>query len=200
MPLPVISNTVRAACSGVQANGQPYANIWHFRKTSGSIDATALAALATELNKLYGGASYGGGGVNLLNNTPGTTSMNAITFTPLDGSSASTLVAGTAFGSGVTDLLDAQASPIVTLRTGSRGRSFRGRIFLPALHEGSNSSTGTVSSGVITAYNAQLSGFLAALTPINWECVVASYKLSIGTKVTTAVIRSYFGHQVRRRS
>jgi hypothetical protein len=200
MPLPIIANTVRAAVVGQQTNGQPWVNVLHFRKTSGVIDAAALAALVTEIAKLYGGPAYVGGAVHMLNNTPLTTTTSQVVCTPLDGASASTILSMALTGAGATDLLDAQAAATVTLQTGSRGRSFRGRMFLPALHEGSNSSTGGVSSGVITGYNLQLEGFRAALAAINWQWVVASYLRSLATTVTAAIVRPTFGHQVRRRS
>lgn len=181
-------------------NGQTFVNVLHFKKTSGSIDAAALTALNTELTKLYGGASYGGGGVNLLNNCPAATVTLDVTYTPLDGSAASTVLAIAATGSGTTDLLPGETCPIITLRTALRGRSFRGRVYLPAQHDTSQSSTGAVGTGVITAYNAQLAGFITALTAINWQWVVASYLLSQATPVTTALLRNYYAVQRRRRA
>lgn len=200
MVLPVIANTVRVAVRGHSTSGQAWVNVLHFRKTSGSVDAAAITALDTEVQKLYGGASYGGGGVNLLNNTPATTYILDVTYTPLDGSSASTVKSSSAIGSGATDLLPGEAAPIMSLRTASRGRRNRGRFYLPALHEGSNDIIGGVSAGVVTAYTAQMTGFLAALTGINWQMVVASYVGSTATTVTTALLRTYFGSQKRRRT
>jgi len=181
-------------------NGQTFVNVLHFKKTSGSIDAAAITALNTELTKLYGGAAYSGGAVPMLNNCPAATQTLDVTYTPLDGSSASTVLALAATGSGTTDLLPGETCPIITLRTAIRGRSYRGRVYLPAQHDTSQTSSGGVATGVIVAYNLQLAGFLAALTGINWQWVVASYLLSQATPVTAALLRNYYAAQRRRRN
>jgi len=200
MPLPVIANTIRCAVRGHSTSGQPWANVLHFKKTSGVIDAAAITALDTEVQKLYGGASYGGGGVNMLNNTPASTVVLDVTYTPLDGVSASTTKPSTATGSGATDLLPGETTPIITLKTANRGRRYRGRVYLPAMHEASNDSTGGLAGAVQTAYNAQLSGFITALGAVNWAWAVASYKFALSTSVSSAFMRSYFGSQRRRRN
>jgi hypothetical protein len=198
MPLPVITLTVRCAISGAIASGGRWANVLHFRKTSGAIDAAALNALESEVVKVYGGAAYAGGAY-WLQYAKTTTTVDSIIMTPLDGTSASTFYSPAFGGLQGTDSLPPEVSEVITLRTTSRGRSYRGRIYLPAWVE-ADSNNGLLFAADITAVLTNYTGFATALGVINWENVVASYLHSTAAKVTSVTMDNKFDSQRRRKS
>lgn len=210
MPLPVINNVVRVAVRGTTQQGSPWVNVLHFRKTSGAIDDAALTALNTELNKLYGGPAYSGSTYWLLFNCNQYTLCYDATYTRLDGTSASVIKALTAAGSGTSNSMPPEVSVCVTLRTATRGRRYRGRLYLPPFVASAANPNGSVVGSSMTGIVAQFAGFRTALTGINWEQVIASYgKGSLNgqpvtwtpfaTAVTDVSVDAYFDVQRRRK-
>lgn len=184
MPLPVIANTWRVAVRGVTSHGTPFVNVIHLHRTAGAAAPADVPALVTELNKLYGGASYGGGGLNLLNNCNSSTVVSDYTFLLLDGISASIVSVAAAAGSGAAQALPAEVAEVITLRTPNRGRSYRGRIYLPAMTTGALIAGGNIAAAVTTALTAQCVGFQAAIGGLTYSWVVASYKLGLVNTIT----------------
>jgi hypothetical protein len=133
------------------------------------------------------------------------TTLLDVTVLPLDGSSASgssdfsAADNQTGVLSGPT--LPPNACGVLTLRTDTRGRSHRGRIYLGGIAQSSLNSnqqtftTTFVSAAETYAYNfrANLAGESAAL-----DLCVASYMLASSSLVTSIVARNYVGTQRRR--
>jgi hypothetical protein len=200
MPLPVITNTWRVTVRGVTAHSTPWNNVIHLHKTSGSAGPGDVPALVTELNKLYGGASYGGGGLNLLNNANSSVIVSDYVFELLDGLSASLVQTATAAGSGVVQALPPECSVVVTLRTQFRGRSNRGRIYLPAYTTSSLTTGGVLSSGIPAAIVAQCSGFQTAIGALTYSWVVASYLNAGVNTISSWFVDTNIDVQRRRKS
>lgn len=199
MALPVIPLTVRAAVRGLNTVGRPWVNVWHFRKTSGSVDATALAALDAELFKLYVGSAYAGAGNQPIKQYwPAGCVVQDATYTPLDGSAASTLVSWTGAGADAGGHLPPECAVVLSLRTGFRGRRFRGRIYLPVGTQ-SQANSGLVIAAYRSGVPGNYTAFRTALTAANWEHVVASYVGAFATPVASVLIDSKFDVQRRRK-
>jgi hypothetical protein len=104
-------------------------------------------------------------------------------------------------GNGSTDFIPAAAT-IIKLATATRGRSFRGRIFLPFLAEDAN-SRGQIDGPTATAMSTAWTTFAAAIdadatTPMN--LVVASYKLATAAAVTELHAETTAATQERRQA
>jgi hypothetical protein len=131
--------------------------------------------------------------------------VDAVNITPLDGSSASQLfpTGGGAkwTGAGSGDPIPNMAT-VLKLTTPLRGRSFRGRLFLPAVPEG-DQANGQLATGPVASAQAAWDTFRAAIftdatTPLS--IAVASYKLSVATIVTGTLIESAAATQRRRQT
>jgi hypothetical protein len=201
MPLPVISNVVRAAVRGTCPSGQRWINVLHFHWTGAGSPIANIAALHTQVLKLYTGPAYAGGlGAGLaLNNSSVPQTCDDVTYTPLDGSTASAVVNVGVAATGAVQMQPSEVAMVTTLRSLTRGRSFRGRVYLPPKDTGVITSVGVISPAIITAYLAQWNGFNAAAGAANWTHVIASYKLAIGTAVQSYTMDNKFDVQRGRK-
>jgi hypothetical protein len=125
--------------------------------------------------------------------------------TPLDGSSASEEVDVPLSdpkwaGQNASDYLPAVAV-VVKLTSHFRGRSKRGRVFMPMTAEGVVSN-GVVASGPRDTADAAWAAFVASLTtqPDPVELVIASYKLSSAVSVSGVHVEDIAATQRRRQS
>lgn len=129
------------------------------------------------------------------------TGIVSYTVTPLDGTSASAVHAtsGTKWFGQVTAGTDIvpQAAVLASHRTGVRGRSFRGRTYLPWPAE-SVCQSGSLVSGTLSTQQSAWDAFLAAMETASHELVVASYKLSNQAIVATTTIENLLATQRRR--
>jgi hypothetical protein len=127
------------------------------------------------------------------------TRVETLDLLPLDGGSAVTTKATdlsakwTGAGTG-SDYIP-QGCGVATLRTLHRGRSYRGRVFLPHVAEGEQTS-GVLSD--VAACQTAWSAFLAAEATASNQIVVASYKLGTALAVDSILIRSLLRTQRRR--
>lgn len=123
------------------------------------------------------------------------------TITPLDGSGV-TLPQPTGAGANWAgnqspgDIIPSSAVVIKTL-TAKRGRSYRGRHYLPWPAE-SQCDSGQFTSGTRNASTAAWIAFHAAMVADGWTPVVASYKLSTADPIIAVAAEIYLG-TVRRR-
>jgi len=184
--LPVIPGVVRVTVRGTTTDGTRWENTIHLKKGTGDPAPADYAALVTQLNQLYGGATYGGGGANLLSGCNNSTVVNDYTFTSLAAPIASPVLAASASGTGVVNSLPPEVAEVISIRTGNRGKRYRGRIYLPPMTISQVLATGNLASSFATSLPAQCSGFQTAIqalaTPYAWH--VASYgrsKLKNGT-------------------
>jgi hypothetical protein len=121
----------------------------------------------------------------------------------LDGISASSNFAtggGAKWTGGGTGDPIPQGASVIKLTTTLRGRSHRGRVYLPAVPEGDQANgvlTGSVVATVQTAWVAFAAAMAAdATTPLAF--VVASYKLATQTAISTISAEGKMATQRRR--
>jgi len=189
VPYPTISNTYRCALKW-QATGiaRPAINVMHLRKSGSS----ALAVF-NELDAKVTAAMWQYADQN--------TGVYEVDVTPLDGTSATAQYATglpTKWKGGVVggDTIP-QVACIVKLGTATRGRSFRGRLYLPYVTEGKQAN-GVMDATTLAAMQTAFNTFFAALTTDGFEWVVASYKESVATAVTGVILESRTATQRRR--
>lgn len=190
MPLPVISNIYRVAMlwldSGTGLRGQ---TTMHFRKASSSASAVATSFDANVTAAMW----------QSLRNT---TSVKELHVTPLDGSSATYILATSGAkwagvgGSG--EIIPAEAV-VVSLRTLYRGKSFRGRLYLPFVAEASQAG-GLLTPADVTTAQAAWNAFLTAMVAAATFPAVASYLLATSTDVSSIIYEGTAGTQRRRQS
>jgi hypothetical protein len=180
-PLPTIAGVVRVQVRGATAYGTRWVNVLHLKKNTGSPGPSDYAAIVVLLNQLYGGPTFGGGGAGLLSGCNSSTGLFDYTFTSLDSSIASVVLSGSASGTGVVNSLPPEVAEVMSLRTSSRGRRYRGRIYLPPFTINQVLANGNLASSFATSLPAQCAGFQTALgalaTPYQWG--VASYGYSL---------------------
>lgn len=196
MPLPVITDTMRVAIRGVASNGHHWANVLHYRKTGALSFTGAIAILDPILVDHLSTNNGTGSGWNAL--APTTAAVQDIVYTPLDGSSASTIITHAIAGANGAEALPASMCTVVSLRTALRGRSYRGRVYCGPHVESANSATGALVASVITAEAGQWTAHIAALVASGVSLVVASYLHSTAQDVLTASCDSRWDTQRRR--
>lgn len=208
MPLPTIANTHRVAIRGTAPSGAPWVNVMHFRWVgAGAAGPTQYDLLHAQLEKLYGGPAYAGG-VALLAYAKATCTMDGVTYTALDGISASYSKTSALAGTDPTDALSSQLSVVVSFLTALRGRRYRGRVYLPPYNEIAQDATGRLGTTAPPLIQAQFVGFLAALLAASWDHVVATYGKSPGkpdwapaaTSITSYRVDRDFDVQRRRKT
>jgi len=188
-PLPVIADVYRVALNwSNDTPGQSAENVMHFHAVGSS--AAAVGAILD--------ASVQG---DMWKPVCSTSGIDSLSITPLDGSSATVLfTTESSLWTGETagDWSPASA-PVVAFATGLRGRSYRGRLFLPFCAEGAisdGSLTGTLAADVVDAW-ISFQGYLSE-TPVTH--VVASYKHATAAPVTSYTVASAIGTQRRRQT
>jgi hypothetical protein len=189
-PLPEIDGVYRVALEWTNDTypSMVAANVMHFGQDGGN---------ASDLfGKLDAHAT-----ATMWGHTTGTTHVSRIRITKLDGVSPTydappTTVArwkGTQTGSAV----NPQVAALVKLVTGARGRSYRGRIFLPFVDE--SLTTGAVfGSALLTSMQGAWDTFVSAMHTDGADLVVASYKLSTAATVTSQLVERHTATQRRR--
>jgi hypothetical protein len=196
MPLPVIADVIRVGADFVCPNGHKAANILHFRKTGALSFPAAIALLDPKVLGLYTTAL--GGGIPWTQNVPSPGALQPFTYTPLDGSSATTVISHSNAGGSAAEALPASTALVVTLRTATRGRSFRGRVYWGPWNEAANGPGGVPTAANVTGAAAQWAGFVTSLVGTGLSLVVASYKLATATDVATTTVDSRWDTQRRR--
>ena len=175
MPLPNIPLVVRTAVIGQTPSGQRFTNVLHFKAVSGPIDSTLINALHTVVSRIYSGTATTSGATNMLNNSSSGMTLTQVQYTPLDGSSTTTTLPLVAAGAAGGNNLPSECSAVITFRTDQRGRSYRGRAYLPVMTVTAVNSVGELSSGPLAALPLQWSGAIPLLAGASWEHHVASY-------------------------
>lgn len=188
--LPTIADTYRVALNWASPGaGLTATNVIHIRK-SGS-DAVAIASLLDGIvvSGLWGVQSDA-------------TGIATVDVTPLDGSGAtyelSTGMPAKWKGANASAEFAPQVAALIKLTTSLRGRSYRGRIFLPWVCEPAMSS-GRLITGALTPLQGAWTAFRSNLITNTAELVVASYKHSTAEAVQTCHAESWTA-TVRRRN
>lgn len=188
-PLPVIADTYRVAFNWVQSGlGLGATNVMHFRKSG-----TNPAALAAILDGDVAAAMWSCQGTN--------SKIHSLQITPLDGSSVSfPFDTGSPAKWSGTDANNApvpNVSNIIKLLTAKRGRSYRGRVYLPWVDE-DRQGAGKVDAGTLPTLQAAWVAFNAAVTADGYEWVVASYTHATAEPVVAVLAETYIATQRRR--
>lgn len=169
--LPVIANVTRCALNWTHSDGQIATNVIHILGPGGGYTDAQLRA---GLDAAMDAAQWGSASVNA--------TVSDLALTPLDGSSATTHsppATPSKWTGGNPDPFSPATAVIVKLQTGFRGRSKRGRIFVPFTST-TVLTDGAVESATATNMATAWQDFqddLNAGTP-SFTMVVASYKLA----------------------
>lgn len=178
MPLPTITGVVRVSCRGTNVAGQQWVNVLHFQhgNPGTSFTNSDINALDAKLARLYSGTAYTTG-VPWLTICTSNTQLVDFTYYPLDGTSSPTVTPHAALGAAAsTTNQPSEVAHVLTLRTGIRGRRYRGRIYLPAAGTGAMSgTTGQMITANVNNFLTQARGLLADLQTIQWYWSVVSY-------------------------
>jgi hypothetical protein len=185
-PLPVIANTWRCAVKWSEAGGQTAVNVIHV-KGAGLNWGIIAAAFSAEAE------------AGMFDPVSSSASATTMDITPLDGTGATITEALTGWvGNGDPDWIPA-VSGLVKLSTAKRGRSYRGRIFLPFYSETAQEN-GSVLGDWIGADSGKWSEFnndlFAGGTPL--QLCVASYKHATSEVVTAITQEPVLATQRRR--
>ncbi len=199
MSLPIITNTYRVAVRGVCPSGQPWVNVLHFQKPGGSTYTAFKTALATSLNNIYTAGGVAGAGTSGWA-TLGGSAARVVDYviTPLDGVSVSDIIALSINGAATGDALPSDTALVFTLRTGTRGRSFRGRTFWAGATEVNNDSTGHVFITNLAEFVANWNAVIASTENATAILSVASYLLAFATPVLNVTGNNVWNRQHRR--
>lgn len=184
--LPVIGDTYRCALRWGHSTGQNAVNVIHITKAASSAAAVATALDTNATANMWGSVTGGA-------------SVNQLSITPLDGSSATYLltVSGAKWtGAGGAGDFSPASAEVLSLRSTFRGRSKRGRIYLPFIGE-SSITNGSISSGLATTQTAW-NTWLAALIASGFFPCIASYKLASQVPVSSILVETLLGTQRRR--
>lgn len=196
MPLPVIADTIRTVVAIKAANGHRMSNTLHFRKTGGLSYAAAIAILDPILLAHYNTAH--GGGFHWKGSAPTTSNLIQFEYTPLDGTTAETVITHSDAGGDAGDPLPASVAIVITLRTALRGRSHRGRVYQGPLTESTNTA-GNPAAASVAGYAVQWNYFInTGLLATGVSLVVASYKLATAENVTSCTVDGRWDTQRRR--
>ena len=127
--------------------------------------------------------------------------LTTLVATPLDGTSASlsrTLPNSAPYIGGVASGTSSpQVATLVKLQTDKRGKSHRGRIFLPFTAEGAQND-GKLDTTPLANLQTGWSSFVTDMGTAGEALVVASYRLESFEPVTQAIVESFFGTQRKR--
>lgn len=187
MPLPIIADTYRLALNWTGPSGSHAVNVMHLRKA-----ATTAAAIAATMDANVT--------TNMWSNVTASALVTSLQVTPLDGTSATYILATSGAKwtgpAGAGDFVPAAAA-IVSLRSVLRGRSNRGRLYLPFQAE-LNMSNGVLSSVALaqTAWNNWLTAMVAA----GAQPVIASYLHGTQHDIASINLELILGTQRRRQS
>ncbi len=187
MALPVIANTFRVTFNWHSDAGAEAHNVMHFRSAGANSDDIfdALDAAVTD---------------DMWQQTCTTVNVESLDILPLDGTSStinySAPVDARWAGTRAGEFAPALAA-IVRLKTGQRGRSHRGRVYLPFVAEAAQAAgvlAGTTAVDLQQAWQA----FDTALLADSVEPVVASYKLASADSVINYDVPAILGTMKRR--
>lgn len=198
IPLPVLPNVYRVSLLWTDtAGGPPAVNVIHIAaSTSGTGPGDAKGALDHAVN------------ASMFYVQPTTFEVYQYNIIPLDGHSSTTSLAPAVISNWRGQTAGGYAPQVcnlIKLQTGLRGRSNRGRIYLPHVCDSANSN-GQVGSSALTSIQTAWSSFLTGLTTYApaFNLVVAAYDRDHGgasphaTTVTSVVAEQYTATQRRR--
>lgn len=187
--LPVIADIIRCTISRSDGAGRTANNVLHF-ESAGYDEGALMTALNANVDRAMWDCVWDGYTVITINLLPldGVSATHTFTpDTPLDWT-------GEATGDQIP-----QVAGILKLRTGVRGRSQRGRLYLGACGE-SIVSQGFLASGTRDEMELKWNTFQNDMHTDGFDQVVASYTLGTALPVSSSVMELACGTQRRRQS
>lgn len=190
--LPVINNTFRIAIHWTDGGGQNAVNVIHtLAAASATTDAVMELLDDTVTSNMWPSVATG-------------CHVNDVAITPLDGLTAthhySPGTPGNWTGGAGSSEYEPQIAVCVKLTTEKRGRSFRGRLYLPFTAESVVSKgtvDGTIAGDITTAWTTFVAALESDPTTSSSLCI-ASYKLAEATAVTSVLGEAEAATQRRR--
>jgi hypothetical protein len=154
------------------------------------------------LTRLYSGTAFGAG-ASWFTTCPTAVTLDKASYTILDGTALGLDIGKALAGSGGTQSLPCETTPVLTLRSNQRGRSHRGRIYLPVTNSTQSDPNGRLIAARATSIVVQVQGLMTALggpliAPF-WEMGIASYRLSVFSPLVTPTMDLNFDVQRRRK-
>jgi hypothetical protein len=188
-PLPTIPNVYRVALGWTNSDtGLTAANVMHFRK-AGSNPAALFTAFDSHVTQA------------MWDHTNTHSKIGTMNITPLDGSSVTlpeVITPAAKYGGGFAGTaIIPTAAALVKLVTGKRGRSYRGRLFLPWVDEAAYDE-GMIVGANNAAMQTAWSTFVSAMSGDGFDLVVASYVHSTAENVVGLLCELHTG-TIRRR-
>ena len=187
-PLPIIANVHRVAFNWSIGVSEHAVNVMHFEAPAMSAASLAAALEANVTANMWAWVSS-------------SAFISSLSILELDGASGTVEIATSAgakwAGTSAADHVPAVAQ-IVKLSTGFRGRSRRGRLYLPAIAE--NAMADGVINGSLVAQQTAWNNFLAAMDAAGAALQVASYTQTDSRDVTAVVCEAVLATQRRRQS
>lgn len=198
-PLPIITNICRVAVLGTTPSGTPWAHVFHFKNdTGGSMDSAIIAA-RTSIEQWYDKGVMTAGGHGWMNLVDSDCKTEHYRYTPLDGTTASTVVDRTTTGATSDQALAPDLAAIVSWHTAIRGPRGRGRQYLPGFGEGSNDTNGRFDSTNAATLATDANHFKDSMSLSSTPLVVASYLHNDYHQVLSASVPRVWAGQRRRR-
>lgn len=185
MPLPVIADTFRVALNWGTPGTRHAVNVMHFAGVTSTPQDLMDSLDASVTTAMWDWAATG-------------VSIHSVDITPLDGASATQTFSPATpahWSGGGTGNVIPQAAGIVKFTTDLRGRSYRGRIFIPYVGEGEQDNGNLID---VAAVQTAWSNFKTAMAVETNPMVLASYKLSTAELVTGVFAEGRTGTQRRR--
>lgn len=195
--LPTIPNVIRCSVQGLLPNGRQWVNVIHVLKPTATSYAVAITTIDPLIVNLYT-VNHTGGGVSMFSQMVNTLKMASIAYLPLDGTSASTILAHSISAVSTSQVLPHQTALVVTAQTGLRGPQHRGRTFLPPMTEDQNDVNGVPLATMLPGLQHNWDGFLADMTAATMFPVVASYKHVSQAIITNYIVRSKWATRRKR--
>lgn len=189
MSLPVITDIFRVAFNWV--NGSQHAvNVMHFRDETGVADPSDIVTPLSVSKPTH-----------FLDGIASAAHVATYDVTPLDGSTATGTYSAANWvgGTGSGDPLP-QVARVMKFTTAFRGRSYRGRAFLPFVAEGAVADGSFIGDSTGPLVSTAWESWRLTLVSAGWTLVVASYKLEEAVEVTTITAETLTGTQRRRMS
>lgn len=189
-PLPVIANTFRCAAVWTAGGGATAINVMHVESD--------VASTATDVNDEIQAAWEHA----MIDPTSSAAHLDRFDITPLDGTSPTqsfpTGSTGKWVGAGGGDYSPANCY-LIKMTTAIRGRSYRGRLFMPFVAE-AQSSAGQLDLSNVSACTAAWVAFTNQLVTDGFALVVASYKLAVATQVLNIACEPSVATQRKRQT
>ena len=187
--LPVITDVIRTTVHREDGQGRSANNVMHFLSPGYDVNALDLNFQTANVRAMWDPIWDGYGFITL-------------NYLPLDGTSATTTiipgVPADFTGEGTGELIPAE-SALIKLRTGLRGRSHRGRIYLGGIGEDRNQD-GANTSATVSELQDVWSTFVSDMDTAGTPLHVASYTLATSSPVVSVLAETIAGTQRRRQS